>query len=267
VTRSGRMPRAAISSNTSAALPSRPTETGAFAAAASEHAPAPRRACRRAGRGSRSRAACRCAPGRPRPRGRTARRTPRPAAARRPCRRARRSAASGRARRRRSAGARPRRRSRRCPARCPASRCRSTSRPSSGRTSSGPCDRARRSGPSRPTCRPGWSWRSARAARTRGCGTRRPACPTAPAASRRRRGGAASRRWRRSIPSCARPADAAVDHQLSGFSATSGSRLFISIRSAASCTQPRQLSSPPRGARTMRPARKRVPAALVRSSS
>src|SRR5439155_4681964 len=40
----------------------------------------------------------------------------------------------------------------------------------------------------------------------------------------------------------------------SGFSATSGSKLFISIRSAASCSQPLQLSLVPRGARTRRPA-------------
>src|SRR2546423_12926438 len=38
----------------------------------------------------------------------------------------------------------------------------------------------------------------------------------------------------------------------SGFSATSGSRLFISIRSAASWCQPLQLLSLPRGARTTR---------------
>src|SRR4029077_18933466 len=38
----------------------------------------------------------------------------------------------------------------------------------------------------------------------------------------------------------------------SGSSATSGSRLFISIRGAASCGQPRQDSSVPRGARTVR---------------
>src|SRR5260370_7740077 len=39
----------------------------------------------------------------------------------------------------------------------------------------------------------------------------------------------------------------------SGRSATSGSRLFISIRIAASCGQPRQLISVPRGARTVLP--------------
>src|SRR6187402_3562655 len=38
----------------------------------------------------------------------------------------------------------------------------------------------------------------------------------------------------------------------SGSSATSGSRLFMSIRSAASCCQPRQEISVPRGARTVR---------------
>src|SRR5215470_12528145 len=38
----------------------------------------------------------------------------------------------------------------------------------------------------------------------------------------------------------------------SGCSATSGSRLFMSIRMAASCGQPRQLSVVPRGARTGR---------------
>src|SRR5712691_3565576 len=38
----------------------------------------------------------------------------------------------------------------------------------------------------------------------------------------------------------------------SGFSATSGSRLFMSIRSAASCGQPRHEICGPRGARTRR---------------
>ena len=42
-------------------------------------------------------------------------------------------------------------------------------------------------------------------ARPRGCGRRRPACPTAPAASRRRRARAARARSRRSTPSCAPP--------------------------------------------------------------
>src|SRR3990172_11775838 len=38
----------------------------------------------------------------------------------------------------------------------------------------------------------------------------------------------------------------------SGFSATSGSRLFMSMRSAASCGEPRELKVVPRGARTRR---------------
>ncbi len=146
------------------------------------------RSCRPRRRDSRSSAASRCATrlafdGE----ARGARPWSRPAAARRPCRRGRRSGSSGPRGRRHSAGGRPRRRSRRCPARCPACRYRSRSRPSSGRTSSGPCDRARGSGPTSPSAARGWSWRSARAARPHGCGTRRPACPTAPAASRRLR--------------------------------------------------------------------------------
>ena len=106
---------------------------------------------------------------------------------------------------RRSAGAPLRRTSRRCPGGCPGCRCRSTTRRSSGRTSSSPCGRARRSGPRSPTPAPAWSWRSAPAARRRGSGRPRPACPTEPAASRRSRARAASRRWRRSTPSCAPP--------------------------------------------------------------
>ncbi len=115
---------------------------------------------------------------------------------------------------RRSAGARTRRGSRRCPAGCPACRCRSTSRPSSGRTWSGRALRA--AGTRRPS--PTWgraaSWRSAPAARPRGCGRPPPACPTARAASRPRPAAAAWRRWRRTPPSCAPPAGAAVDDQL-----------------------------------------------------
>ncbi len=51
-----------------------------------------------------------------------------------------------------------------------------------------------------------------------------------------------ARRWRRSLPVARRLAGAAVDDEISGRSATSGSRLFISIRSAASCSQPLQES-------------------------
>ena len=119
-----------------------------------------------------------------------------------------------RADRRRSAGGPFRRRSRRCPARCPGCRYRSTSRPSSGRTSSAPCDRARGSAPRSPNAARGWSWRSARAARRRGCGTRRPACRTGPAASDRPRGASASRRCGRSLPVARGPADAAIDDEL-----------------------------------------------------
>ena len=71
---------------------------------------------------------------------------------------------------------RPRRTSRRCPAGCPGCRCRSTSRRSSGRTSSARGPRAGGTPPSWPSRRPGWSWRSAPAAPTRGCASRRPAC-------------------------------------------------------------------------------------------
>ena len=44
-----------------------------------------------------------------------------------------------------------------------------------------------------PSRRPGWSWRSAPAAPTRGCAARRPACPTGPAWSRPRAARSASR--------------------------------------------------------------------------
>ena len=61
--------------------------------------------------------------------------------------------------------------------------------------------------PRSPTCRRGSSWRSGRAAPTRGSGRRRPACPTGRAASRRRRARAARGRSRRRRPSdrAARP--------------------------------------------------------------
>ena len=116
------------------------------------------------------------------------------------------------------------------------------SRPSSGRTSSGPCGRARGSAPTWPSAAPGSSWRSARAAHPRACGTRRPACPTAPAASRRRRARAGSARCGRkhSQSRAARPMPPYTTSS-SGRSATSGSRLFISIRSGASVSQLRAL--------------------------
>ena len=99
--------------------------------------------------------------------------------------------------RRGSAGRRPRRRFRKCPARYLASRCRSMSPQSSGRSSSGPCDPARGSVPRLPTWARGSSSRSARAGHPRGCGTRPPACPIAPAASDRLRASSARQRSRR----------------------------------------------------------------------
>ena len=94
------------------------------------------------------------------------------AAAPRPCRRGLRSARScPRASRRSGAGRSPRS-TRRCPGRSPGSRCRSRTRRSSGRTSSAPPPRGGGTRPSCPTRRPGSSWRSGRAATTRGCGRR-----------------------------------------------------------------------------------------------
>ena len=78
-------------------------------------------------------------------------------------------------------------------------------RRSSGRTSSGRGPRADGTPPSWPSRRPGWSWRSARAAPTRGCGRRRPACRSARASSRRRPGWRGCAPGRRTTPSCARP--------------------------------------------------------------
>ena len=97
--------------------------------------------------------------------------------------------------------ARRRRTSRTCPAGCPGFRCRSTSRRSSARTSSTRPPRARGTSPNSPSRQPDSSWRSGPGATTRGCGRPRPACRTAPAWSRRPRGSAAWRRWRRTPPS------------------------------------------------------------------
>ncbi len=61
------------------------------------------------------------------------------------------------------------------------------------------------------------------------------------------------RRSRRRPASCARPGPSRRRRsRSSGRSATSGSRLFMSIRRAASCGQPLQDNSVPRGARTRR---------------
>ena len=59
--------------------------------------------------------------------------------------------------------------------------------------------------PSWPSPARGWSWRSAPAAPIRGCGTRRPACPTGRASSRRRRACAACAAWRRRRPTTGPP--------------------------------------------------------------
>ena len=118
---------------------------------------------------------------------------------------------------RRSGGGRARPASRTCPAECPACRCRSSCRPSSGRTSSGRGPRDRGTFPTSPTSGRGWRWRSARAARGRACGRRRPACPTARAASRRRRAACSSRDDRvEGVPAARRAAGAAVDDEIVG---------------------------------------------------
>ena len=71
--------------------------------------------------------------------------------------------------------------------------------------------------PVRPVRRPGSSWRSGRAAPTRGCGTRRPACPTGPAASRRRPASRSVRDDRvEGVPGARRPPGAAVDDEVVG---------------------------------------------------
>ncbi len=66
------------------------------------------------------------------------------------------------------------------------------------------CGRARESAPRWPSAAPDWNWRSARAARPRGSGTRRPVCRIAPARFRPRSGASASRRCGRSSSNRAR---------------------------------------------------------------
>ena len=96
--------------------------------------------------------------------------------------------------------------------------------------------------PGRPLRAPGWSWRSAPAAPTRGCGTRRRACPTARAASRRRPSVVQrAARWRRRRPTSAPPGR--CRRRRRGRRAARpprGRGCSCSIRSAASCGQPRQ---------------------------
>ena len=120
-----------------------------------------------------------------------------------------------------------------------------------------------------PVGRPGSSWRSAPAAPTRACGTRRPACPTARAASRRRRG---VRSVARTIASKASQRRAAVRCRRRrpgrrGARPPRDRGCSCSIRSAASCGQPRQLSvRPPVGQPGPRIADgRRVTAELLRS--
>ena len=104
-----------------------------------------------------------------------------------------------------------------------------------------------------PSRRPGSSWRSAPAAPTRGCGSRRPACRTGPAWSRPRaaRSACATMASNAAQDRAARPVPPYTTRS-SGRSATSGSRLFISMRSGASVCQDRAVSVVPRGARTVR---------------
>ena len=97
--------------------------------------------------------------------------------------------------------------------------------------------------------RPGSSSRSTRAARSwvRNTPT---GGPTAPAASRPARAVAASRRSPGSSASRARPCRCRRRRsEFSGSSATSGSRLFINMRIAASAAHDLQVFSVPRGAR------------------
>ncbi len=96
------------------------------------------------------------------------------------------------------------------------------------------------------------------------CGTRRPACRTGPAASGRPRAASARRRCGRSSPSRARRGRCRHRRRArSGCSATSGSRLFISMRSGASVSQLLAESSVPARARMTRLLSMRV----MRSSS
>ena len=111
----------------------------------------------------------------------------------------------------------PRRTSRRCPAGCPACRCRSTNRRSSGRTWSARAPRGGGTPPSWPTPGPAGSWRSGPGGPIRGCGRRRPACPTGPAASRHRPRSRSDRDdGVERGPAAGGPAGAAVDDELVG---------------------------------------------------
>jgi hypothetical protein len=93
---------------------------------------------------------------------------------------------------------------------------------------------------------------STRGASLHGCGTRRPACPTAPAASRRRSSERSVATMRSKSPRSGRRGRCRHRPRARGFSATSGSRLFISMRSGASVSQLLAESSVPRGLRMTR---------------
>ncbi len=216
--------------------------------------PRPRAArCRgrvRPGRGSASRRAARGGGGRRRRSGRRRPAWRRRAAARRPSRRSRRSRPAGRRASRRSAARRSPRTSRTCPARSPGCRCRSTTRRSSARTWSDRAPRAAGTRPSWPSRARGWSSRSARAAPSRACGRRPPGRPdcTSSVSSSASRFSVATMRWKSSQVRAALPVPPYTT-RFAGSSATSGSRLFSSIRSAASWSHPRHRSSVPRAAR------------------
>ena len=104
-----------------------------------------------------------------------------------------------------------------------------------------------------PSAARGWSWRSAPA----GCRVVVRKTPTglpdwtSSVSSFSSRWSSATIASKASQERAARPVPPYTT-RLSGSSATSGSRLFMSIRRAASCCHPLQESSVPRGARTVR---------------
>ena len=130
------------------------------------------------------------------------------------------------------------------------------SRRSSGRTSSGPCGRARGSAPRWPSAARGSSWRSARAARPRGCGRRRPACPTGRAASRRSPSSRSARDDRvEALPVARGLADAAVDDEVARAARPPRGRGCSSACAARlPAASPCRRASVPRGARIVRAA-------------
>ena len=132
-----------------------------------------------------------------------------------------------------------RQRFRRFPARFPGCRCRSTNRPSSGRTSSGPCGPVRGSVPRSPSA----GTRLELAISTRGASAWVRNTPTGlpdwiSSVSSSPSSRQAFDDLRRSTPSCGPPCRCRRKPPgPRGRSATSGSRLFISMRSGASVSQ------------------------------